>query len=58
MARVMEIKAMNLKSTQNETAKQLGFSSATVKRYRNDIDMPSLYRIQSNTNKRKQKKTN
>ena len=58
MARFMEVKAMNPKITQNESAKQLRYSSATVKRYRIDINMPSLYRIQSNTNKRKQKFSN
>ena len=38
MARFMEIKAINPKETQNENAKRLGYSSATVKRYRNDVD--------------------
>ena len=51
MARFMEIKAMNPKITQNEIAKQLGYSSATVKRYRNVVDMPS------NTIKYQQKET-
>ena len=41
MARFMEKKAMNPKLTQNDIAKQIGFSSATVKRYRNDVDIPS-----------------
>ena len=58
MARFMEIKAMNPNLTQNESTKQLGYSSVTVKRYRNDINMPSLYGIQSNTNKRKEKVSN
>ena len=58
MARFMEIKAMNPKITQNENAKGLGYSSATVKRYRNDVDLPSPYKLQSNTNKRKQKFSN
>ena len=40
MARVIEIKAMNPKLTRNEIAKKLGYSSATVKRYRIDVDMP------------------
>ena len=54
-ARLIEIKTMNPKLTQNEIAKQLGYPSATVKRYRNDVDMPSPHRTQTNTNKRKQK---
>ena len=49
------MKAMNPRLTQKESAKELGYSSATVKLYRKDIDMPSPYRIQSNANKRKQK---
>ena len=53
MAGILETKAMNPKLTQNEIAKQLAYSSATVKRYRSDIIMPSPYRIQSNTTKRK-----
>ena len=44
--------------TQNEIAKQLGYSSATVKRYRNDVNMPSPYRIHTNTNKKRQKFSN
>ena len=55
MARSMEIKAMNPRLTQNELAKELGYLSATGKQYRNDIELPSRFRIQSNTNKRKQK---
>ena len=58
MARFMEIKAMNPRLTQNEIAKELGYPSATVKRFRYDINMPPLYRTQSNTNKRKQKFSN
>ena len=58
MARFLEIKTMIPKLTQNEIAQQLAYSSATVKRYRSDINMPSPYRIQSNTNKRKQKFSN
>ena len=54
MARFMERKAMSPKLTQNEFGTLLGYSSATVKRYRKDINMPSPHRIQSNTIKRKQ----
>ena len=58
MARFMEIKAMNPKLLQNEIAKQLGYSSATVKRYKIDVDLLSPLRIQSTTNKRKHKFSN
>ena len=58
MTRFIEIKAINPKLTENVVSKQLGYWSITVKRYRKDINMPSLYRIQSNTNKRKQKQSN
>ena len=58
MARFMEIKAMNQNLTQNEIAKELVYSFATEKRYRIDKKMPSTYRIQPNTNKRKQKFSN
>ena len=38
---------------QSERANQLGLSSSTLQRYRNDINMLSLYRINpNNTNKR------
>ena len=54
----MEMKAINPILTKNEIAKKLGYSSDTVKRFRNDIKMPLFYRIQSNTNKKKQKTPN
>ena len=46
MARFMEIKASNARFTQNEFALELGYSSTSVKRYRNDVNMPSPYRVQ------------
>ena len=58
MAWFMEMKNKNPKLTQNEVAKELGYSSATVKLYRNDKNMPSPYGTQSNKNKRKQKIAN
>ena len=45
MARFMEMKSNNPKLTQKQICKELGFSDSTVKRYRNDIKMPSPYRI-------------
>ena len=58
LARFMEKKAVHTKLKQNQTAKELGCSSSTIQRYRNDINMLSLYRIPPNTNKRKQKLSN
>ena len=56
----MFIKYSNPKKKQSQVADQLSLSSSTIQRYRNDINMLSPYRIQSNnTNKRlkKAKKT-
>ena len=61
MADFMRMKNENPKLKQSEIAYQLGYSSSTLKRYRNDINMLSPYRIQSNNkNKRTRKasKTN
>ena len=53
MADFRRIKYENPKVKQFEIANQLGYSSSTSQRYRNDINMLSSYRIQSNnTNKR------
>ena len=54
MADFMRMKYENPKLKQSEIANQLGYSSSTLQSYRNDINMLSPYRIQSNnTNKRK-----
>ena len=37
----MEFKSINPKLIQSEIAKELGFSSSTLKRYRNDIKLIS-----------------
>ena len=59
MARFMEIKSVNPKLKQNQIAKELGCSSSILRRYRNDINMLSPYRIPPNiTNKRRQKISN
>ena len=50
MADFMRIKWENLKLKQSEIANQLGYSSSTLQRYRNDICMLLSYRIQSNNN--------
>ena len=59
MAKFMQKKFENPKMKQSEIADQLGHSSSTLKRYRNDINMLSTYRIQPNiTNKRTQETSN
>ena len=53
MADFMRMKYEKPKLKQSEIANQLGYSSSTLQRYRNDISMLSPYRIQSdNTSKR------
>ena len=52
----MNIKYQNPKMTQSEISSQLPMSSSTIKRYRNDINMTSLYRINPNNAKKRQKK--
>ena len=56
MADFLRMKNENPKMKQSEIANQLGYSSSTLQRYRNDIITLSLYRIPPNTtNKRTQK---
>ena len=53
MADFMRVKYEKPKMKQSEIANQLGVSSSTLKRYRNDINMLSPYRSHpNNTNKR------
>ena len=53
MADFMRVKYENPKLKQSEIANQLGLSTSTLQRYRNDINMLSPYRIHPNiTNKR------
>ena len=55
MANFLRVKYENPKLKQSEIAIKLGLSS-TLRRYRNDINMLSTYRIQPNiTNKRTRK---
>ena len=56
MADFMRVKYENPKMKQSEIANQLGMSSTTVQRYRNDINMLSPYRIISNNVKKQPKK--
>ena len=59
MAEFMRVESENPKSKQSEIANQLGLSSSTLQRYRNDIYMLSPYSIHpSNTNKRTKKTSN
>ena len=59
MADFMRVKYENPKLKQLEITNQLGLSSSTLQRYRNDINMLSLYRIQLNhSNKRIKKAKN
>ena len=55
----MRVKYKNPRMKQSEIANQLGFSTSTLQRYRNDINMLSPYRIQpNNTNKQRKKTSN
>ena len=53
----MNIKYQNPKMTQLQISSQLNMSPSTLKRYRNDINMLSPYRINPNNVKKQQKKT-
>ena len=56
MADFMKVKYENPKMKQSEIANQLGMSSSTLQRYRNDINMQSPYRINPNNVKKRTKK--
>ena len=59
MADFMSVKYENPKMKQSQIANQLGLSSSTLQRYRNDINLLSPYRInQNNTSKRTKKASN
>ena len=59
MADFMRLKYENPKMKQSELTNQLGYSSSTLQRYGNDINMLSKYRIHpNNTNKRLKKGSN
>ena len=53
----MYIKYHNPKMKQSQIADQLNLSSSTIKRYRNDINMLSPYRINPNIKKKRPKKS-
>ena len=50
------IKYLNPKLKQSETASQLNMSPSTIQRHRNDINMLSPYRINSNNVRKRPKK--
>ena len=52
----LNIKHQDPKMKQSEIANQLDMSSSTLQRYRNDINMLSPYRINSNNVKKRSKK--
>ena len=52
----MNIKYQNPKMQQSEISSQLNMSSSTIKRYRNDINMLSPYRISPNNVEKRSKK--
>ena len=56
MADFMRVKYENPKMKQSQIANQLGLSSSTLQRYRNDINMVSPYRINPNNVKKRTKK--
>ena len=56
MADFMRIKYENPRMKQSEIANQLGMSSSTLQRYRNDINKLSPYRITPNNTKKRSKK--
>ena len=56
MADFIRIKYENPKLKQSQIANQLGYSTGTSRRYRNDIKMLSPYRIHSNTIIKRSKK--
>ena len=57
MADFMRINCENPKLKQSEIANQLGYSTSTLQRYRNDKNVLSRYRIQSNNTIKRTKKT-
>ena len=56
MADFMKVKYENPRMKQSEIANQLGMSSSTIQRYRNEINMLSPYRISPNNVKKRTKK--
>ena len=55
MSKFMCIKFENPKMKQSDIANQLGYSTSTLQRYRNDINMLSPYRIHPKINNKRTK---
>ena len=55
MNRFMDVKSVSPKLKRDQIAKELGCSSSTLQRYRQDINMLSPYRIPPNIYQRTQK---
>ena len=56
MADFMRMKIENPKLKQSQIANQLGYSTSTLQRYRNDIKMLSPHRINPNNTKKRTKR--
>ena len=56
MTDFMRVKYENPRLKQSEIANHLGYSSSTLQRYRNDVNMLSPYRIQPNNKNKRTKK--
>ena len=56
MAGFKRMKHKNPNMKQSEEANQLGYSSSSLQRYKNDVNMLSPYRIQPNITKKRTKK--
>ena len=57
LADFMRIKYENSKLKQSQIANQLSYSTSTLQRYRNNINLLSSYRIQPNKINKRTKKT-
>ena len=56
MADFMRLKYENSRTKQSQVANQIGLSTSTLQRYRNDINMLSPYRINPNITKKRTKR--
>ena len=56
MADFLKVKYEKPRMKQYEIANQIGLSTSTLQKYRNDINMLSPYRINPNTNHKRTKK--
>ena len=57
MADFMRVKFEKPKMKQSEIANQLSYSTSTLQKYRNDINMVSPYKYYPNNTNKEQKKT-